>query len=92
MPTAVRRSRSRSSPVAANTSAANSAASSTGDSFVGAVPLKLPIAAQAGRESPLLLVKLLRTGDVLQGSLVAYASPARLEFLLPFAVRLAPAR
>jgi CubicO group peptidase (beta-lactamase class C family) len=63
-----------------------------GDSFVGAVPLKLPIAAQAGRENPLLLVKLLRTGDVLQGSLVAYASPARLEFLLPFAVRLAPTR
>lgn len=59
-----------------------------GDSFIGAVPLKLPILDQAGSESPLLLVKLVRTGEVLQGSLVAYSSPARLDYLLPFAVRL----
>lgn len=59
-----------------------------GESFIGAVPLKLPIPEQAGSASPLLLVKLVRTGDVLQGSLVAYSSPQRLEYLLPFAVRL----
>lgn len=59
-----------------------------GDSFVGAVPLALPIAEQAGATAPLTLVKLLRSGDVLQGALVAYAQPARLEYLLPFHVRL----
>ncbi len=63
-----------------------------GDSFIGAVPLKLPIAETAASESPLLLVKLVRTGEVLQGSLVAYSSPARLDFLLPFAVRLEKVR
>jgi CubicO group peptidase (beta-lactamase class C family) len=59
-----------------------------GDSFVGAVPLALPVAEQRGAASPLLLVKLLRSGDVLQGALVAYAAPARLDYLLPFYVRL----
>lgn len=59
-----------------------------GDSFVGAVPLSLPIAEQRGAASPLLLVKLLRSGEVLQGALVAYAAPARLEYLLPFYVKL----
>lgn len=58
------------------------------ESFIGAVPLKLPIPEQAGNADPLLLVKLVRTGDVLQGSLVAYASPQRLDYLLPFPVRL----
>lgn len=59
-----------------------------GDSFVGAVPLALPIAEQRDAASPLLLLKLVRSGDVLQGALVAYASPARLEYLLPFYVKL----
>lgn len=63
-----------------------------GDSFIGAVALKLPILEQAGAENPLLLVKLVRTGEVLQGSLVAYSSPARLDYLLPFALRLEQAR
>lgn len=63
-----------------------------GDSFIGAVPLKLPITSRAASENPLLLVKLVRTGSVLQGSLVAYASPQRLEYLLPFAVRFEPVR
>lgn len=59
-----------------------------GDSFVGAVPLALPVADQTGNTTPLTLIKLLRTGDVLQGALVAYSQPARLDYLLPFAVRL----
>lgn len=59
-----------------------------GDSFVGAVPLALPVAEQTGVASPLTLIKLLRTGDVLQGALVAYSQPARLDYLLPFHVRL----
>lgn len=63
-----------------------------GDSFIGAVPLKLPILEQASSENPLLLVKLVRTGEVLQGSLVAYSSPARLDYLLPFALRLEKTR
>ena len=58
-----------------------------GDSFVGAAPLQLPLAGQRGAEASLLLVKLLRSGDVLQGALVAYAAPARLDYLLPFYVR-----
>ncbi|HSX59289.1 MAG TPA: serine hydrolase domain-containing protein [Tahibacter sp.] len=63
-----------------------------GDSFVGAVPMALPIAEQSGAGSPLLLVKLVRSGDVLQGAFVAYASPQRLEYLLPFAVRMTRTR
>lgn len=59
-----------------------------GDSFVGAVPLALPIAEQRDAASPLVLLKLVRSGEVLQGALVAYASPARLEHLLPFYVKL----
>jgi CubicO group peptidase (beta-lactamase class C family) len=58
-----------------------------GDSFVGAAPLSLPLAGQRGADAPLLLVKLLRSGDVLQGALVAYAAPARLDYLLPFYAR-----
>lgn len=59
-----------------------------GDSFVGAVPLALPVAEQRDAASPLLLLKLVRSGEVLQGALVAYASPARLDYLLPFYVKL----
>lgn len=58
-----------------------------GDSFVGAASLPLPLAGQRGSDAPLLLAKLLRSGDVLQGALVAYAAPARLDYLLPFYAR-----
>lgn len=58
-----------------------------GDSFVGAAQLQLPLAGQRGAAAPLLLVKLLRSGGVLQGALVAYAAPARLDYLLPFYAR-----
>ena len=58
------------------------------DSFIGAVQAKLPVAAQAGAANPLLLLKLIRDGKRINGSLVAYASPQRLEYLLPFYVRL----
>jgi len=59
-----------------------------GDSLVGAFPGPL-IAADLGDAGPaLLLVKLVRSGDRLRGALVAYSSPTRLDYLLPYAVDL----
>lgn len=56
------------------------------DSLISAFPGRLPVADIAPGDQPLLLLKLLRTGNRLAGSIVAYSSPARLEYLLPFAI------
>lgn len=57
-----------------------------GDSFVAAFPGRLPV---PGADSPsLLLLKLIRDGDVLSGAIVVYASPERLEHALPHHLRL----
>lgn len=57
------------------------------DSFIGAIPGRLPAAEQAQAASPLLLLKLIRDGKRINGGMVAYASPQRLEYLLPFYLR-----
>ncbi|KFN48720.1 serine hydrolase domain-containing protein [Arenimonas composti] len=57
-----------------------------GDIFIAALPGRLPARDLAAGETPLLLLKLVRSGDRLDGAVVAYASPARLDHLLPFAI------
>lgn len=59
-----------------------------GDSLVSAFPGRLPSKDTAATANPFLLLKLVRTGDMIQGAVVAYASPARLEYLLPFPIQL----
>lgn len=59
-----------------------------GDSFITAFPGRLPAADVTAGDDSLLLLKLVRTGDRLAGAVVAYASPTRLEYLLPFAITL----
>ncbi len=59
-----------------------------GDSLVSAMPGRLPSADLEGSGDPLLLLKLVRNGDRIGGAIVAYASPQRLDYLLPFAVGL----
>lgn len=48
----------------------------------------LPAADVAQRPGTLVLLRLLREGNVMSGTMVAYASAERLEHLYPFAVRL----
>lgn len=59
-----------------------------GDSFVSGFPGRLPTHAIAANDAPLLLLKLVRSQDRLSGAIVAYSSPQRLEYLLPFAIQL----
>lgn len=58
-----------------------------GDSFISAIPGRLPSNDIAAADEPLLL-KLVRTGDRFSGAVVAYSSQERLEYLLPFPVQL----
>jgi CubicO group peptidase (beta-lactamase class C family) len=57
-----------------------------GDSFVSGFPGRLPARDVAAGGAPLLLLKLVRTGNELAGTIVAYSSPQRLDYLLPFAI------
>jgi len=59
-----------------------------GDSFIGAFAGHLPISLVLARSDPLLLLKLIRTGSQLSGTAVAYSSPERLNYLLPFYIHL----
>lgn len=59
-----------------------------GDSFISAFAGNLPSKSIAKDDKPLLLLKLVRTKNHLSGSVVAYSSPQRLEYLLPFAIKL----
>lgn len=59
-----------------------------GDSFVSGFPGRLPSRGIAASDAPLLLVKLVRTQNRLSGAIVAYSSPQRLDYLLPFAIEL----
>lgn len=59
-----------------------------GDSFVSGFPGRLPARDIAATDTPLLLLKLIRTQGRLSGAIVAYSSPQRLDYLLPFAIAL----
>jgi CubicO group peptidase (beta-lactamase class C family) len=59
-----------------------------GDSLITALPGRLPSNDIAGSDEPLLLLKLVRTGDEFSGAVVAYSSLKRLDYLLPFPVEL----
>jgi CubicO group peptidase (beta-lactamase class C family) len=59
-----------------------------GDSLISAFPGRLPSSSIAVGDEPLLLLKLVRTRDRLSGAIVAYSSPQRLDYLLPFAMAL----
>ena len=59
-----------------------------GNSFIGAFVGRLPISAIAAEPNPLLLLKLIRSGQLLSGTVVAYSSPQRLNHLLPFYMHL----
>jgi CubicO group peptidase (beta-lactamase class C family) len=59
-----------------------------GDSFITALPGRLPSADISAADEPLLLLKLVRNGDRFSGAVVAYSSPERLEYLLPFPIEL----
>lgn len=59
-----------------------------GDSLIAAVPGRLPSRDIGGNDEPLLLLKLVRTGDHFSGAVVAYSSQERLDYLLPFAIHL----
>lgn len=55
-----------------------------GDSIISAVPGRLPSRDIRANDEPLLLLKLVRSGDHLRGAVVAFSSVRRLEYLLPF--------
>ncbi len=59
-----------------------------GDSLISALPGRLPSRDTKATSNPFLLLKLVRTGDTISGAVVAYASPAGLEYLLPFPIKL----
>jgi CubicO group peptidase (beta-lactamase class C family) len=59
-----------------------------GDSFVSGFPGRLPTSSIGANDAPLLLLKLVRTQNRLSGAIVAYSSPQRLDYLLPFAIEL----
>lgn len=59
-----------------------------GDSFISALPGRLPSRDIAAADEPLLLLKLVRTGDRFTGAVVAYSSLKRLDYLLPFPITL----
>jgi CubicO group peptidase (beta-lactamase class C family) len=59
-----------------------------GDSFISAFAGSLPTNGIAKDDKPFLLLKLVRTNNRLSGSVVAYSSPQRLDYLLPFAIEL----
>jgi CubicO group peptidase (beta-lactamase class C family) len=59
-----------------------------GDSFVSGFPGRLPTRGIAANDAPFLLLKLVRTQNRLSGAIVAYSSPQRLDYLLPFAIEL----
>lgn len=59
-----------------------------GDSFISAFAGRLPGSGIAADDNPLLLLKLVRTQSRMTGSIVAYSSPKRLDYLLPFAMEL----
>src|SRR3546814_496255 len=59
-----------------------------GDSFVSGFPGRLPTQGIGASDAPLLLLKLVRTHNLLSGAIVAYSSPQRLDYLLPFAIEL----
>lgn len=59
-----------------------------GDSFISGFPGRLPSKDIAPGDKPLLLLKLVRTGNKLTGAVVAYSSPQRLEYLLPYSIAL----
>lgn len=58
-----------------------------GDSFISAIPGRLPSGDIVPGDEPLLL-KLVRTGDRFSGAVVAYSSQERLEYLLRFPIQL----
>jgi hypothetical protein len=59
-----------------------------GSSLISAFPGRLPSADIGKDDTPLLLLKLVRTGNRLDGAVVAYSSAQRLHYLLPFAATL----
>lgn len=59
-----------------------------GNSLISALPGRVPSPDIPSADAPLLLLKLFRTGDRMTGAVVAYTSPERLHYLLPFAVSL----
>jgi CubicO group peptidase (beta-lactamase class C family) len=59
-----------------------------GDSFISSLPGRLPSRDIAAADEPLLLLKLVRTGERFSGAVVAYSSLQRLEYLLPFPITL----
>jgi CubicO group peptidase (beta-lactamase class C family) len=59
-----------------------------GDSLISGFPGRLPTNSIAASDEPLLLLKLVRTQNRLSGAVVAFASPQRLDYLLPFAIEL----
>lgn len=67
---------------------ANLRAIVNGDSFVSGFPGRLPAHDIGATDVPLLLLKLVRTHNRLSGAIVAYSSPQRLDYLLPFSIEL----
>jgi CubicO group peptidase (beta-lactamase class C family) len=59
-----------------------------GDSFITALPGRLPSKDIAATDEPFLLLKLVRNGDEFNGAVVAYSSRQRLDYLLPFPIEL----
>lgn len=57
-----------------------------GDSLISGFQGRLPTSDIAASDTTMLLLKLVRTQDRLSGALVAYSSPQRLDYLLPFAM------
>ncbi len=59
-----------------------------GDSFISGFAGSLPSNDIPADTKPFLLLKLVHTQNRMSGSVVAYSSPQRLDFLLPFAIEL----
>ncbi|MGB0132586.1 serine hydrolase domain-containing protein [Dokdonella sp.] len=70
------------------TTEANLRAMVNGDSFISGFPGRLPTRGIGANDAPLLLLKLVHTHNRLSGAIVAYSSPQRLDYLLPFAIDL----
>jgi hypothetical protein len=58
-----------------------------GNVLMATLPGTLPAADVAQHDGGYVLLRLLLNGDVLSGTLVAYASAERLEYLYPFAAK-----
>jgi CubicO group peptidase (beta-lactamase class C family) len=60
----------------------------SGDLLLATLPATLPAHDVVQKPGGYVLLRLLRRGDQLRGTMIAYASPERLEHLFPFAVSL----